>query len=177
MSANQDTVNLAKKFIDHTTNEKGDILANVYESEAFKVLFDPSGAAERKLRLPRRQEIIFNRYDPATHLFQKVYYHPALLQEDETKLRNIFYANNAKSELLGKGLLAGALVGYLPLMYQVSKKVSATGCGLVTAGYGLAYYFGVKPYNVHMLQQSLNKDAEPFADKYGVSTDDSKYFE
>ena len=87
MSAQSETSALAQKFVEQTTNEKGEILANVYESEAFKALFDPNQAEERKLRLPRKQEIVFNRYDASKHLFQKVYYHPALLQEDETKLR------------------------------------------------------------------------------------------
>ena len=36
------------------TNSDGEILANVYENEAFKTLYDPRGADERKLRLPRR---------------------------------------------------------------------------------------------------------------------------
>ena len=49
-----DTQALATEYVNHITNEDGDILANVYESEAFKALYDPNGADERKQRLPRR---------------------------------------------------------------------------------------------------------------------------
>ena len=60
MSADQATVDLAKKFVDHVTNEDGEIMANVYESEAFKAIYDPNGADERKLRLPRKQLQVHN---------------------------------------------------------------------------------------------------------------------
>ena len=45
---------MARRYIKLNTNENGDLLANVYESEAFKSLYDPNGADERKLRLPRK---------------------------------------------------------------------------------------------------------------------------
>ena len=79
----EETQKLATRYVDHITNESGEVLANVYESEAFKSLYDPNGADERKLRLPRRQLQIFNQYNADSHLFQKVYYHPGLLSEDE----------------------------------------------------------------------------------------------
>ena len=60
MSADQATVDLAKKFVDHVTNDDGEIMANVYESEAFKAIYDPNGADERKLRLPRKQLQVHN---------------------------------------------------------------------------------------------------------------------
>ena len=50
-----ETQKLATRYVDHITNESGEVLANVYESQAFKSLYDPNGADERKLRLPRRQ--------------------------------------------------------------------------------------------------------------------------
>ena len=57
MNADPETTSeLAKRFVDHISNEDGEILANVYESEAFKELYDPSGSDTRKLRLPRRLE-------------------------------------------------------------------------------------------------------------------------
>ena len=52
--ASPETVALARRYIAHTTNEQGQTLANVYETEAFKNLFDPRGADARKLRLPRK---------------------------------------------------------------------------------------------------------------------------
>ena len=55
MTESEKVANLAKKFVDHITNDDGELLANVYESEAFKSIYDPTGANERKLRLPRKQ--------------------------------------------------------------------------------------------------------------------------
>ena len=46
--ASQSTQALATEYVNHITNDDGDILANVYESEAFKALYDPNGADERK---------------------------------------------------------------------------------------------------------------------------------
>ena len=52
--ASPETVALARRYIEHSTNKDGIALANVYETEAFKTLFDPRGADARKLRLPRK---------------------------------------------------------------------------------------------------------------------------
>ena len=57
----QETVDLAKRYVDHITNEDGGVLANVYESKAFKSLYDANGVNERKLRLPRVLLQIHNR--------------------------------------------------------------------------------------------------------------------
>ena len=59
MSSEQ-TKNLATKFVEHMTNKDGEILANVYENEAFKTLYDATGQDERRLRLPRKQLQVFN---------------------------------------------------------------------------------------------------------------------
>ena len=48
-------MDLAKQYVDHVTDSNGEILANVFESEAFKSIYDPNGAEQRKLRLPRKQ--------------------------------------------------------------------------------------------------------------------------
>jgi len=81
--ASPETVALAKRYLALTTNENGELLANVYETEAFKNLYDTNGANERKLRLPRRLLQVHNQYDANTQLFQKLYYHPGLLLADE----------------------------------------------------------------------------------------------
>ena len=52
---------LASEYVDHITNEDGDVMANVYESEAFRRLYDPFGLEARKLRLPRRQLYVYNK--------------------------------------------------------------------------------------------------------------------
>ena len=46
--------NLATKFVEHSTNKDGDILARIYTNAAFQSLYDPNGAEARKLRLPRK---------------------------------------------------------------------------------------------------------------------------
>ena len=71
-------MDLAKQYVDHVTDSNGQILANVYESEAFKSIYDPNGAEQRKLRLPRKQLQVYNQFTEA-QLFQKMYYYPALL--------------------------------------------------------------------------------------------------
>ena len=54
MSANPETVDLAQRMVNHITNDDGEVLANIYEAEAFKKLYDPNHSDERKLRLPRK---------------------------------------------------------------------------------------------------------------------------
>ena len=60
---------LAKRYVALTSNDNGELLANVYETEGFKALFDPNGANERKLRLPRKMMQVHNNYNANTHLF------------------------------------------------------------------------------------------------------------
>ena len=57
----EDVSNLAKRYVDHITNDDGGVLANVYEAEGFKSVYDPNGVQERKLRLPRTLLQIHNR--------------------------------------------------------------------------------------------------------------------
>ena len=52
-AVDQNTVELAKRYVEHISNDEGNVLANVYESEAFKAIYDQYGVNERKLRLPR----------------------------------------------------------------------------------------------------------------------------
>ena len=46
---------LAEKYVDHITNDAGEVLANVYETEAFKDVYDHNRVNERRLNLPRKQ--------------------------------------------------------------------------------------------------------------------------
>ena len=101
------TIDLAKKFVDHVTDADGEVLANVYESNAFKAIYDPNGAEARKLRLPRKQLQVHNQYDATKSLFQKVYYHPALLQSDEQRLRDMFNSQSAAHDSLSSYAAVG----------------------------------------------------------------------
>ena len=60
---------MARRYLKLNTNENGDLLANVYEAEAFKSLYDPNGADERKLRLPRKLLQVHNQYNTESQLF------------------------------------------------------------------------------------------------------------
>ena len=176
MSSDPNTKLIATQFVAHSTNEKGELLANVFESEAFQSIFDPHGIETRKVRLPRKQEQIFNRYDTSAHLFQKLYYHPALLQEDETQLRQIFFRHNSAHETTSNLVSYGSLIGLFPALYYVSRSVRPTGCFFFSLAYAFSYFKVIKPLTGSMLQSSLNRDAKPFAEKYGVTADDTKYF-
>ena len=75
---------LAEIMVDHVTNEKGEILARVWETAAFQDVYDPKETNLARHNLKRKQEQVFNQYNADSHLFQKVYYNPALLQDDES---------------------------------------------------------------------------------------------
>ena len=64
-----EAISIAKRYVALRTNDDGDLLANVYESQAFKSLYDPNGADEKKLRLPRKLLQVHNQYNYKTHLF------------------------------------------------------------------------------------------------------------
>ena len=67
--SSEETTKLAAKFVEHATNDSGELLANVFESEAFKSLYDPNGTDQMKLRLPRKQLQVYNQTDSTSNLF------------------------------------------------------------------------------------------------------------
>ena len=71
--------NLAKLVVDHITNDKGEVLARVWENQGFQEIYDYKGNNKARLRLKRKQEQVFNQIDASKQLFQKVYYHPELI--------------------------------------------------------------------------------------------------
>ena len=83
MASQEQTQKLATRFVNFISNDEGQVLANLYENQAFQILYDPTGSYQSKVRLPRRQLQVFNQFNADTQLFQKVYYHPGLLQQDE----------------------------------------------------------------------------------------------
>ena len=93
-----DTDRLAKIMVDHVTNEKGEILARVWENPGFQEVYDYKGVLFERRRLKRKQEQVFNQLDATHKLFQKVYYHPELLKEDELTLRQEFIRLNGSHE-------------------------------------------------------------------------------
>ena len=56
----QEAESIAKLMIDHSTNEKGEILANVHENSAFQNVYDYSGVEAKRWRLERKKEQVHN---------------------------------------------------------------------------------------------------------------------
>ena len=164
-----DSDKLAKIMVDHITNEKGEILARVWENPGFQEVYDYKGILKQRKRLRRKQEQVFNQYDADKQLFQKVYYSPNLLLDDEVSLRQEFVRLNSVNENSIQYARGGLFLGYWPLTYVISRQVRPVGVALWTAAYYFGLYrYGALQYINGSLQSSLNKVAEPFAVKYGV---------
>ena len=157
------TQKLASKYVDFVTNESGEMLANIFENAAFQHHYDATGTNMRKARLPRKLLQVHNQLDPETQLFQKVFYHPGLLQEDEQQLRAVFWQQSRGHDALNRYVGLGMFTAYWPLMYSVSRSIKPSGCLAITVGYYMAWSRGVKPFLVSRLQSSLNQGAAPFA--------------
>lgn len=59
-SQSYDSERLAKIFVDHVTNEKGEILARVWENPGFQEVYDYKGVLRQRRRLKRKQEQLYN---------------------------------------------------------------------------------------------------------------------
>ena len=165
-----DSDRLAKIMVDHITNEKGEILARVWENPGFQEVYDYKGVLKERRRLKRKQEQIFNQFDSSSQLFQKVYYHPGLLQQDELALRQEFIRLNTANERNIQYLRGAFFLGYWPLTYVISRQVRPFGVLLWTAAYYSAYRMGGLSWLTCSLQSGLNSSAQPFAQKYGIKT-------
>jgi len=60
---------LANALVNHITNDKGEILARVWENQGFQEIYDFKGVEKTRRRLKRKQEQVFNRFNASTHLF------------------------------------------------------------------------------------------------------------
>ncbi len=167
-----DSERLAKILVDHVTNEKGEILARVWENPGFQEVYDYKGVLKQRQRLKRKQEQVFNQFDASSQLFQKVYYHPELLLEDELALRQLFISQNAWNERTLQVARGAFFLGYWPLTYVISRQVRPFGVLLWTAAYIGAYNYAALPWLTCSLQTGLNRAAEPFAKKYGIKRDE-----
>jgi hypothetical protein len=116
-----DSERLAKIMVDHITNERGEILARVWENPGFQEVYDFKGVLKQRKRLKRKQEQIFNQYDATKQLFQKVYYNPTLLAEDEMALRSEFIRINDNHEATLRIAQVGLFAGFWPLTYVISR--------------------------------------------------------
>ena len=131
-------------MVDHITNEKGEILARVWENKGFQEIYDYKGMEKQRRRLKRKQEQVFNQVNGQRQLFQKVYYNPALLEADELKLRQIFIAKNDSHETTSNLLKWGFFLGYFPLTYVIAKRVRPSGVLFASLAYFSVYRFGAE---------------------------------
>ena len=116
-----DSDKLAKIMVDHITNEKGEILARVWENPGFQEVYDYKGILKQRKRLRRKQEQVFNQLDSDKQLFQKVYYNPTLLHDDEVSLRQEFIRLNSVNESTVQYARGAFFFGYFPLTYVLSR--------------------------------------------------------
>ena len=54
---------VAKEYVNHFYNEKGEQLARVEETEAFQEVYDFHGDQKRRHKLSRKMEQVFNTYE------------------------------------------------------------------------------------------------------------------
>lgn len=130
-----DAEKLAGMMVDHLTNEKGEILARVWETKGFQEVYDYKGYEKERMRLKRKAEQVYNQTNSTTHLFQKVYYHPELLADDEVTLRQLFVNKSSQHDSTQNFLRLGFFVGYFPATYCLSRTYRAGAIALFTLGY------------------------------------------
>lgn len=160
---------VAKAYVKHFYNEKGEQLARVEDSEAFQEVYDFHGDQKRRHKLGRKMEQVHNTYDARTQLFQKVYYAKGLTLEDERSLRTAYEQAKQSYEM---SLLANnvAVFGaFLGSTFWVSRRVQPVTVGLWTIGWFYGYKQLTIPFHTSRFQNSLNYAAQPLAAKYGVS--------
>ncbi len=71
----------------------------------------------QRQRLRRKQEQVYNQLNAETKLFQKTYYNPALLAEDELSLRESFIRLNQSNETTHGYAQLAFFGAYWPLTY------------------------------------------------------------
>ena len=126
-------------MVDHTTNTKGELLARVWETSAFKEVYDYTGLHYQKGELKRVCEKASNRYDSEKQFFQRLYYHPDLTASDEEFMRTQFVANSQIHDRVQSAISGGMFVAYFPLTMRLAMKYRPV---TLVAWTGF-YYFGL----------------------------------
>lgn len=159
---------IAKAYVKHFYNEKGEQLAKIEDSEAFQHVYDYHGDQKRRHKLVRKLEQVHSNYNIRSHLFQKVFYVKGLTLADERVLRQVYEQERSRYEseiMAGRAVAIGV---YLPFTYVLSANVRPTTVGLST----LAFYYVYRNYQVpmqtNMFQRRLNKAASQLAEKYNI---------
>ena len=64
-----DSDTLARVMVDHITNEKGELLARVWENPGFQEIYDYKGILKERRRLKRKIEQVHNQLSADKQLF------------------------------------------------------------------------------------------------------------
>ncbi len=168
----QQTINqaklLAREYAKQNSDDKGNLYAKLWESPEFKEAFDYKLGYEKKGMLHYRADTIFRHTKLAQQLFQKVYYNPALLLEDEANLRKQFITESGSHDLRSTAINWLLVGSYFPALYFASTKLRGWTCFLsVTAGWYLLHK-QTHQINNNILQNNLNSFASPLVEKYGI---------
>ena len=159
---------VAEVYAKHTTNERGEILARVWESPEFKEAHDYNQGHEKKGLLKMKLESVYRHTNLTKMAFQKVYYNPALTLDDEIELRNRFIVESGSHDLREKIINWSTFLGYWPALYLVSRKFNGWGVVLTVTGAWYLLYRQLNRFNNSMLQTNLNTFASPLVSKYKI---------
>ncbi|CAI2382294.1 unnamed protein product [Moneuplotes crassus] len=159
---------LAREYAKHNSDDQGNLYAKIWEVPEFREAFDYNMGYEKKNMLKYRAEAVFRHTRLSKQLFQKVYYNPNLLLDDETNMRK-HYVTESGSHDLRSTFINWLVVGtYFPALYAASTRFRGWGCFFaVTAGWYFLYTQGHQ-LNNNILQKNLNSFASPLVEKYGI---------
>mmetsp|Transcript_5826 Transcript_5826/g.6566 ORF Transcript_5826/g.6566 Transcript_5826/m.6566 type:complete len:179 (-) Transcript_5826:51-587(-) len=160
---------LAKEFARHNTDERGNTYAKLWESPEFRESFDYKMGYEKKNMLKYRLDTIFRHTKMSKQLFQKVYYYPNLLLEDEGTLRKQFVTENGSHDLRGTAVNWLLGVSFFPALWVASTRFRGWPC---IFGVSISWYLlhkQIHEINTNMMQGNLNSFAAPLVEKYKIT--------
>ena len=160
--------NLARVYAQNVTNEQGDTYARLWETPEFKEAFDYGQGYEKKNMLRFRIETIFRHTRKAKQLFQKVYYYPNLLEDDEVELRKRFLSESGSHDLRSTFINWGTAASYFPVLYVASRRFTGWSCVLGVSVSWYLLYRQAHTLNDNLLQSKLNSFANPLIAKYKI---------
>lgn len=80
-----------------------------------------------------------------------MYYANGLTQDDETKLRAAFHANNGSHETWSTIEKAALFVGFWPAAWSLARKTKPSSVFFFAGAYYGFYKFVVQPFGIQML--------------------------
>lgn len=158
----------AKAFAKQNTDSQGNILAKIWESPEFKESFDYNMSYEKKKMLKYRLETIWRNTRMAKQLFQKVYYYPNLILDDEIELRKRFITESGSHDLRSSAVNWTLASTFFPAMWVASSRIRGWGCVLTVSFSWYLLHKQIHKFNDGILQNNLNSFARPLIEKYHI---------